>query len=151
MTRRFTGRHMLAIMLGFFGVIVAVNLSMATVAARTFGGKVVENSYVAGQQFNGWLAEARAQERLGWSTPIGLDAERRVTLMAATTAGALDGAQVAAVARHPLGRAPDVTLAFRADGPGRYVSTGSLPAGRWQVQLEVRRGSDVKRQIDILS
>lgn len=151
MTRRFTGRHMLAIMLAFFGVIVAVNLSMATVAARTFGGKVVENSYVAGQQFNGWLAEARAQERLGWSTPVVLDGRRHVTLTAMSAGRALDRARVAAVARHPLGRAPDVVLAFRPDGAGRYVSTAPLPRGRWQVQFEVRRGGEVKRQIEILS
>ncbi len=151
MTRRFTGRHMLSIMLAFFGVIIAVNMLMATVATRTFGGKVVENSYVAGQQFNGWLADARAQERLGWLTAVTLDTARHVTLTADTVAGALEGAQVAAVARHPLGRAPNVTLAFRADGGGRYVSMAPLPGGRWQVQIEIRRGADVKRQIEILS
>jgi nitrogen fixation protein FixH len=67
MTRRFTGRHMLAAMLAFFGVILAVNMAMATLATRTFGGVVVENSYVASQEFNAWLAAARAQRKLGWS------------------------------------------------------------------------------------
>ena len=44
MTRRFTGYHMTAILLAFFGIVVAVNLVMATLATRTFGGVVVENS-----------------------------------------------------------------------------------------------------------
>ena len=151
MIRRFTGRHMLSIMLGFFAVIVAVNVTMATLAARTFGGKVVDNSYVAGQRFNGWLAAARAQERLGWTTSLALDAERRVTLVAATAAGPLAGAEVSAIARHPVGRAADLALSFRADRAGRYVSTAALPRGRWLVHVEVARGGAVKRQIESLS
>ena len=151
MTRRFTGRHMLGLMLGFFGVIVAVNVTMATLAARTFGGRVVDNRSVATQRFNGWLAEARSQERLGWTTAVAIDGDRRVVLTAATAAGTLDAARVSATARHPVGREPDVALAFRAAGPGRYVSSAPLPVGRWQVHLEIARGTELKRQIEILS
>jgi len=62
--REFTGRHMLMVMLGAFGVIVAVNVFMATQAVRTFPGLVVENSYVASQEFD---RNRAAQERLGWT------------------------------------------------------------------------------------
>ena len=58
MTRQFTGRHMLAILIAFFGTVIAVNMVMAVLATRTFGGLVVENSYVATRQFNGWLEQA---------------------------------------------------------------------------------------------
>jgi len=61
MTKRFTGWHMTGILLGFFGIIVAVNFTMATLATRTFGGVVVQNSYVASQRYNEWLKAARAQ------------------------------------------------------------------------------------------
>ena len=80
MTRRFTGWHMTAIMIAFFGVIITVNMTMAVFATRTFGGKVVENSYVASQQFNEWLAAARAQEKLGWKHELSLDGERKVVV-----------------------------------------------------------------------
>lgn len=149
--RGFTGRHMLAIMLGFFGVVIAVNVTMATFAARTFGGTVVDNSYVASQHFNRWLAEARAQERLGWTARLALDEGRRVRVALGDRQGALGGADVTAVARHPVGRASDVTLRFRAAGNGIYVSEGVLPPGRWQVHLEVRRGADDLRLIGSLS
>ena len=151
MTRRFTGYHMLAIMLGFFGVVITVNMVMATLASRTFGGKVVENSYVAGQQFNGWLAAARTQERLGWQTSLSLDPARRVAIAAAGRDGPLTGVRILAIARHPVGRAPDVTLNFRETAPGRYRSLGQLPPGRWNVHLEVRRGADTSRTIETLS
>ena len=149
--RGFTGRHMLAVMLGFFGVVIAVNITMAVLATRTFGGTVVDNSYVASQRFNRWLAEGRAQERLGWNAQLGLDEHRHVRVALSDRIGALGGAEVAAIARHPLGRQGDVTLRFRPDGAGLYLSDRPLPAGRWQVHLEVRRGADDLRSIETLS
>ena len=61
----FTGRHMLAAMLAFFGVIIAVNITMAVFAQTSWTGFVVRNSYVASQEFNGKVAAARAQAALG--------------------------------------------------------------------------------------
>jgi nitrogen fixation protein FixH len=150
-TRVFTGRHMLAIMLSFFGVVIAVNMLMATLAARTFGGTVVDNSYVASQQFNGWLAEARAQERLGWTARVSFDDTRRINVRVREGAAPLAGAELRGVARHPLGQAPDIALAFRLVQPGRYVSRTALPAGRWTVLLAIRHAGHEKRLIENLS
>lgn len=149
--RDFTGRHMLAVMIGFFGIVITVNVVMATLAARTFGGTVVDNSYVASQKFNAWLAEGRAQERLGWTARLAVDDRRHVRVVLNDRAGPLTGVEVAAVARHPLGRESDVPLRFRTSGAGTYLSDGMLPAGRWQVHLEVRRGPDNLRLIETLS
>lgn len=151
MTRKFTGRHMLAIMLAFFAVVIGVNFTMATLASRTFGGTVVDNSYVAGQKFNTWLAAGRAQERLGWRTALELDRDRRVTVALRDGAGPLAGAEIDAVARHPLGRAPDIALRFSASPAGTYVSHQSLPAGRWLVHLHARSGAAELRVIETLS
>lgn len=149
--RKFTGRHMLAVMLGFFGLVIAVNVTMATLAARTFGGTVVDNSYVASQRFNRWLAEGRAQERLGWNVRISLDRGRHVRVVLTDRIGALGGAEIIAVARHPLGRETDLPLGFRPAGNGLYLSQTALPAGRWQVHVEVRRAGDDLRLIETLA
>ncbi len=58
--RRFTGWHMVAVMALFFGTIISINFVMAWSASRSWSGLVVENAYVASQQFNGKLAETRA-------------------------------------------------------------------------------------------
>ena len=58
------GRHVLAIAVGAFGVIIAVNLVMAWKAISTFPGLEVANGYVASQTFD---ADRRAQEALGWT------------------------------------------------------------------------------------
>ena len=57
----FTGWHMLAIMLAFFGTIITVNFTMAYLATSTWSGLVVKNTYVASQQFNGKAAAAKAR------------------------------------------------------------------------------------------
>lgn len=143
--RRFTGLHMTALLCGFFGVVIAVNMVMATFAVRTFGGVVVENSYVASQKYNGWLAEARRQEKLGWSVKAGVAADRRVTLVTS-----VEDAAVSGVASHPLGRQPDVALNFHRQG-GKLVSDRPLPEGRWNVRLTVRRGPEQVQLIETLS
>lgn len=144
MTRRFTGWHMLGVMLGMFGVIIAVNLVMATVAVRTFGGTVVDNSYVATTQYNHWLAEARAQEARGWRIAASLDAKRRVRLLASSPQGPIEGS-VTAIVRHPLGRAPDMQLGFLRQSDGSYLSNRPLPAGRWLLNIAVTSGSEEGR------
>ena len=69
----FTGWHMTAILVGFFSTVIAVNVYMAHAAISTFGGTVVDNSYVASQEFNGWLAAAKKQQQLGWKTGVSID------------------------------------------------------------------------------
>ena len=131
--RPFTGRHMAAIMVAFFGVVIAVNVYMATLASTSFTGVVVENSYVASQNFNRWLDEARAEDRLGWHARAVRDGAGHVLV---TLAGVPAGAVVRGDAWHPLGRAPDHELKFVAAG-AEFRSAEPLAAGRWRIRLEV--------------
>lgn len=139
MTKGITGRHMTAILVAFFGVVIAVNVTMATFATRTFGGQVVENSYVASQEYNRWLAAARTQGRLGWTITSRLAADRHVIVSISEK-----GAKVSGFARHPLGREADVQLTF---GPGTR-SNQALPPGRWALHLLVRKWPDEARLIE---
>jgi len=140
MTRRFTGWHMVTVLLAMFGTIIAVNLIMARYAIGTFGGTVVENSYVASQRYNGWLAEARSQAALGWSQDVTVDARRIVHVALRGPDGPLGGGSVSAVATHPLGLEAPRTLRFRPAGGGSYVSETPIAAGRWLLRIEVRQG-----------
>ncbi|NHB76239.1 FixH family protein [Rhodobacter calidifons] len=71
-----TGKHVLAITVGAFAVIIGVNLTLAFKAVSTFPGLEVENSYVASQGFN---ARKAAQEALGWTMTPAYD-QGRMTL-----------------------------------------------------------------------
>jgi nitrogen fixation protein FixH len=130
---------MAVVMVAFFGVVIAVNLLMATLASSTFGGTVVDNSYVASQNFNGWLKEARDQAGLQWNEQTRLDSSGRLVSELSTSAGPLRGARVEAHVTHPLGRAPEQVIELVAAGEGQYRSTKPLPGGRWMVRLSVRR------------
>lgn len=139
--RRFTGWHMTGILIVFFAVVIAVNISMATVAIRSFGGTVVDNSYVESKKFNRYLAQARAQDRLRWKDMVALDAERHVILALSDGTGApIRNARIMAIAEHPLGRAPDIAVTFHETGPGRYVGDRILPVGRWQLRAMIDHG-----------
>jgi nitrogen fixation protein FixH len=124
-------------MSGFFAIVIAVNLLMAMAASRTFGGTVVDNSYIASQRFNHWLDQAEAAKKLGWSVELGRR-DGHALIRLGDRAGALSGASVRAVAHHPLGRLPDIVLGFDPGTGGDYQSRDALPPGRWQLRIEVQ-------------
>lgn len=133
---RFTGRRMAMIMVAFFAIIIAVNLTMARLASSTFGGVTVRNSYVASQNFNRWLDEADAESALGWRADMERRADGRVLLaLSGPPSGAMS---VEAAARHPLGHDVDRVLQFSSVGDGAFLSTSSLPAGRWRLRVTVQ-------------
>lgn len=72
MEKPLTGRKVLMIALAFFGVIIAVNATMAVQAIKTFPGLEVDNSYVASQTFD---ADRAAQEQLGWTVEPSYDGQ----------------------------------------------------------------------------
>jgi nitrogen fixation protein FixH len=134
MTRQFTGFHLAAILLSFFAIVIAVNMVMAVLATRTFGGTVVENSYVASQHFNDWLAQARNQRASGLDERVSLDRQRHLLLTIAP--GVLrPGAVPSGYAEHPLGRADDIPLRFVAIDSDHFRTSVPLRAGRWNLRL----------------
>ena len=135
--RAFTGWHMAAIFAGGFAVVIAVNLLMASIAVGSFHGTVVDNSYVASQNYNGWLKQAAASKALGWQAVPHRRADGRVVVEAL---GVPAGAQMTATAERPLGARDDTPLTFVAEGRGRWVSAETLAAGRWQMRLAIRAG-----------
>ena len=138
-TGPFTGRHIDMILVAFFAVVIGVNLLMARYATSTFGGVVVENSYVASQNFNGWLKEAEREKALGWSAEA-----RRLgdgKLAVSLTGAPAQGVVLTADARHPLGRMPDQLIQFDRLPDGSFTSREVLPAGRWRLRIEAVAGS----------
>jgi nitrogen fixation protein FixH len=140
--KSFTGYHMAAILIGFFGVVIAVNIYMAKLAVGTFGGTIVDNSYVASQNYNDWLAEGKRQADLGWAATASRADNGRVRVAISEKSAAGSGFAVAAVAQHPLGRAPQVRLSFTDQGNGEWLSNEAVPSGRWQLQIGIARGRD---------
>jgi nitrogen fixation protein FixH len=138
----FKGRHMLAIMLAFFGVIIAVNATMAILASTSWTGFVVANAYVASQEFNAKARQARAQAALGWTSRLELGNGRiRFSLRDA------DGATVpiasgTATFRRPAYAAEDQTIALAPLPDGALGGSLSLGDGIWIVEVLIDAGLD---------
>jgi nitrogen fixation protein FixH len=131
---------MTMILIAFFGVVIAVNITMARLAASSFGGTVVDNSYVASQHYNEWLARAEAQDRLGWDEGVSLDASRHVLLTVRKDGKPLRGLQVLAIVNHPVGRTAPAALRFEPGADGVLRSVEPLAVGRWRLDLIIRQG-----------
>jgi nitrogen fixation protein FixH len=144
--KTFTGWHMALILVSFFAVVIGVNLTMARFASSTFGGVVVENSYVASQQFNGWLKEANAEKAIGWQGYVSRDGDGRAMLSLADHTGkAISGAKVTVVAEHPLGQRPATALVLHETAAGTY--TAPLESGRWRLRITVEANGQVWRMM----
>jgi nitrogen fixation protein FixH len=70
--RRINGWHVFAMFAFGFGTIIAVNLTLAFNAVRSFPGLEVKNSYVASQ---GFQAQRSAQEALAWEVKATLEGD----------------------------------------------------------------------------
>ena len=134
---RFTGKHMLAIMVGGFSIVAAVNFYMASRAVGGFHGIVVENSYVASQKFNDWQAEAEAMRALGWKAQASRAADGSVIV---TSEGLPEGAVVSARQRRPIGEQEFAQLSFTQMGDGLFQSNETVSGGRWTVRLFIEAG-----------
>ncbi|MEM9470430.1 MAG: FixH family protein [Pseudomonadota bacterium] len=133
--RQFTGRHMLLAMLAFFGVIIIVNLTMATVASRSWTGLVVKNSYVASQAFNRELEQAKLQAARGWTGDITYR-DGAVVLSLTDKAGqpVILDSSVVEIGR-PAYEQADHQVVMVYQGSGIYHAKDNLQPGIWQVSV----------------
>lgn len=129
MARELTGRHVLAITLAAFGVVIAVNLVMAYLAVGSFPGVEVRNSYVASQTFD---RDRKAQEDLGWRASVereGADLVIRVVDAAGMPPVLRD---LSATIGRPTHRRSDVTPPLTAEG-GVHRAALDLEPGNWTI------------------
>ena len=133
MTREFTGWHMLGLMVGGFGIIIAVNLTLAWNAIATFPGVEARNSYVVSQTFE---ADRAAQNALRWDVSADI-ADGVLTVEILDHMG--DPVQ-AEVTRAILGQATNVNMdtvpAFKWTGAA-YTAPVSMTDGYWNLRLEL--------------
>lgn len=127
------GWHVFAGFSAAFGVIIAVNLTLAFQAVATFPGLEVRNSYVASQSFD---EDRAAQLALGWDVTAQLD-DQVLTLTILK-----DGQPIAPeIESATFGRATNIaydeTPEFRFDGQAlRADVVGG--EGNWNLRLKAR-------------
>ncbi|MEM9619704.1 MAG: FixH family protein [Pseudomonadota bacterium] len=136
-TFRITGRHVLFGMIGFFLVIIAVNIVFLTLAVQSFPGEQEKKSYLQGLNFNDRLAAREAQAALGWTVNIDkaeLAAEAATIELSFETREErpIFDLDIDGVLSQPADNDRDQSIVFSASGPGRFeAQADNITPGVW--------------------
>lgn len=145
--RKLTGWTVLMIAVGAFGIIIAVNLTLAFKAVQTFPGIEVKNSYAASQAFD----DAReAQLALGWDVSARYgDGVLEISMVGPDGAPA-EVAEMVALVGWATSTRDDVTPEFTRKG-AVYATPLALTDGNWNIRLKAvaANGTEFKQRIPL--
>jgi nitrogen fixation protein FixH len=132
----FTGRHMLIIMLGFFAVVLAANLTMVYFARQSWTGLVVRNSYVASQEFNEKTdAQIKAAQI---DAHIRLAGEDVIVTLTGKKGEAVRAEAVVLNVGRPSHEGEDKSIPLIAKGDGSFAARHGLARGQWSGSIAAR-------------
>ena len=131
----FTGRHMLLTTVGFFGVILAVNATMATLATSSWTGLVVKNSYVASQEFETRRLAHDAQTAAGWRSSFAVENGFATLRVVDGQGRPVDIGAPRLLVNRPVGGHDDAEVVLERQGDGSYASALRLGAGVWEAAI----------------
>jgi nitrogen fixation protein FixH len=133
---RITGWHVLALVVGFFATVIAVDVTFAVLAVKTFPGEVSVTPYEDGLLYNKKLAQMAAQEKLGWRAAAGAEPGRVILEMRDRDGAPVRGLAVSGKLERPATETGRKLLVFREIGPGLYAATPGALAGTWDLTAE---------------
>ncbi len=139
------------IYVGVFGVVLAVNLIFMYSAIHTFTGLSTEQAYDKGLRYNEEIAQAKQQEKLGWTVTSEVRAKEsadkaRHSADIVVTFLDRDGKPVTGLSGNaafvrPTSEGHDSAVSLAEQGQGRYLAAAALPlGGQWQLEVIARRG-----------
>lgn len=155
--RPITGRTVIYLLAGFFGVIFAANAIFVWLAVGSFPGLEVESSYKAGQEYNDEVAAAAEQAARGWNVDVrAVPGEGGTALTArfADKSGAPERLlTVTATFQHPTDTRHDRSAALSETEPGVYTGiVADIAAGSWTLVVEAKvNGDQVFRSRNLLA
>lgn len=143
--RELTGRHVLAIFVGGFGLIIGVNLFMAYNAVSTFPGLEVSSSYADSQDYD---LRREAQEALGWNASVAVDGDILTLTMVDDAGQPVAPAELNALLTRPTNQREDQILELSRVN-GAFTAPVQVSEGRWRLRLTgtARDGTDYRHNI----
>lgn len=140
-----TGRKVLIFTVLAFSVIIAVNLTLAFQAVKTFPGLEVKNSYVASQNFD---AQRDAQLGLGWELTANYDGQVLSLAFEDAEGAPVQVAELSALVGWATSTRDDFTPTFTfADG--RYQTPAEMEPGNWNLRVVARSadGTEFRQRV----
>lgn len=127
----FTGKHMLLLAVSFFGVIISVNVGMAVVSSTSWTGLVVDNSYVASQEFEEKRIAHDKQLAAGWQASFTYAPGIAQLIVRDGAGNPVDLGPVSLLINRPVGGHDDEKLVLGRSADGGYSATVTLAEGVW--------------------
>ena len=152
--KRLTGKHVLLMLIGFFGLVMSVNAVFVYIAVTGFSGIETEDAYVKGLAYNETLAAAEAQKALGWrvnldTEGLGGDALQVVAEFRDRQGYPLNDLSINVELRRPTNEGFDQRTSLSLEGEGRYLSTVALPLkGQWDLYLVAENAKGDKYHLE---
>ncbi|MBM7068777.1 FixH family protein [Actibacterium sp. 188UL27-1] len=131
MEKPLTGWKVFAMFAAGFGIIIAVNLTLAFQAVATFPGLETKNSYVASQKFQ---ADRAAQDNLNWTVAARLEAGQLVLTVDDPAGKPVRPATLTGTFGRATHVADDQDLTFQPTQTGYIANVTSAP-GNWNLRL----------------
>jgi nitrogen fixation protein FixH len=132
---RLNGWHVLAIVTGFFSIVIAVDVGFVVMAVKTFPGEVSTTPYEDGLAYDRAAEQLRAQERLGWRATAAAEPGAVTVEIRNRSGQPLPRLAVTGDLQHPATEAGRLTLAFHETRPGRYVAHPGDLTGAWDLTV----------------
>lgn len=151
--RPLTGRQILGLMLGFFGLIIAVNGVFVYFAISSFSGVETPDAYTRGLAYNRVIEAAETQAALGWTVTLEqtavVDQTTGLRVSVADRGGQpIEGLRVTAELRRPTHEGYDQKADLVAVGDGTYAGDIAVPlAGQWDAYIHAVRGDEERYTI----
>jgi len=135
------GRHVLWGLIGFFGVIFAVNALFVYVAEETFSGGDTSDPYRRGLNYNATLRAAERQAERGWQTDVAYDDKTGRLELSFLDKSALPitGLGIKATLSRPATDREDRRVAMVETSPGVYAANVTLAPGLWVLSVASRK------------
>lgn len=131
----FTGYHMLALLIAFFGVIFAVNFTMAWFANSSWSGLLSKDTYVASQDFNKRAAQAKEWTQEGFKGALDVGVNTVTYRLVGPAEKIARITQIDVLFRRPVGEKHDFSMVLQKQSDGSFAATHNLPKGQWIVEL----------------
>lgn len=132
------GWHVLAAMVGFFAIVIAVNMVMAVSAYRTFPGEVSATPYEDGVAYNKKLAQLSAQAKLGWVPAASVTPAGAVLVQVQDRDGApVRGLTLKGRLERPATESGRIVPVFHETQPGTYLASPGRLVGAWDLTVDL--------------
>lgn len=138
---RLNGWHALAMICGFFAVVMTVDGAFTYLALKTHPGEVSVTPYEDGLLYDKHVAQMRAQDALGWQAAAVAEPGAVVFEVHDRADRPVRGLSIDAKLERPATESGRITPKFDEASPGRYEAPTGAISGAWDFTAAARDAS----------